>query len=321
MNRRDTVLGLLDSGLDGNPPQTYIPGAFFLHFGSDYQAGAAAVEKHQEFFRFTGMDFVKIQYELPFPRHPIARPADWASIPLLDKAFFAPQLGVVRGLVEALKAEALVVVTLYSPFMCAGQVAGGQTLTTHLLEDPEAVKSGLQIVTDSLMVFVQECIRLGVDGFYHSTQGGESRRFPGTSLFEDYVKPFDLAVMSEINQQCPFNILHICDYNRDEYGGYDDLTPFLDYPGHVVNCSLQVGDMTLQSVEIVQKFGRPFMGGMDRKGLLATGTEEQAREAARATLEDAPGRFLLGADCTVSGNTPWENLRAAIAEAHQWTSR
>jgi uroporphyrinogen decarboxylase len=318
MNRREAVLGLLDGGLDGNPPQKYFPAAFFLHFDPSCHQGLAAVEKHKEFFRFTGMDFVKIQYERSFPQRPIARPADWANVSSLDGEFFEPQLEVVRGLVEALKAEALVVVTLYSPFMCAGQVGGRDTLMAHLLEDPDLVKEGLEIATDSLMVFVRECIRLGVDGFYHSTQGGESRRFPDRRLFLDYVKPFDLIVMEEINRRCPFNILHICDYHRDEYGGYDDLTPFLDYPGHVVNCSPHIGDKTLSAAEISRLFGRPFMGGMERKGALATGTEEQTREAAREALKGASGRFMLGADCTVPGGTPWENLRAAIDEAHRW---
>src|SRR5579872_1326565 len=161
MNRRDEVLGLLDGRLDGNPPQAYIPAAFFLHFPPDCHQGLAAVDKHREFFRSTGMDFVKIQYERPFPRRAIERPADWAGIPALNREFFEPQLGVVSGLVDALKPEALVVVTLYSPFMCAGQVGGAQTLTAHLQTDPDAVKKGLEIVTDSLMVFVRECIRLG----------------------------------------------------------------------------------------------------------------------------------------------------------------
>jgi hypothetical protein len=58
---------------------------------------------------------------------------------------------------------------------------------------------------------------------------------------------------------------------------------------------------------------------MDRKGALATGTEEQVRQAARQALLDAPERLILGADCTVPGGTPWVNLRAAIDEAHHWT--
>ncbi|HLK59842.1 MAG TPA: uroporphyrinogen decarboxylase family protein, partial [Chthonomonadaceae bacterium] len=281
--------------------------------------GRAGVEKHIEFFRATGMDIVKIQYERPFPSQPISRPADWANIPLLDKAFFEPQLEVVRGLVEALKAEAPVVVTLYSPFMCAGHVGGRETLTAHLEEDPDAVRKGLEIVTESLRTFVQECIRIGVDGFYHSTQGAESRRFADPRIFTDTIMPFDLALMTEINRQCPFNILHICDYHRDEVGGYEDLSIFLDYPGHVVNASLHVGGRTLTPTEVSRLFGRPFMGGMDRMGLLAMGTEAQAREAARQALQEASGRFFLAADCTVPGSTPWENLRAAIDAAHQWT--
>ena len=35
---------------------------------------------------------------------------------------------------EALKAEAPVIVTLYSPFMCAAHVGGERTLMAHLQE-------------------------------------------------------------------------------------------------------------------------------------------------------------------------------------------
>lgn len=319
MDRRERIFGLLNGGVDDNLPQTYIPAAFFCHFDSSCHQGQAAIEKHREFFQFTGMDFVKIQYERPFPHQAIERPADWANILLLGKDFFKPQTEVVRGLVETLRAEAPVIVTLYSPFMCAGHVGGEQNLTTHLQEDPEAVKRGLEIITESLTVFVKECIRLGVDGFYHSTQGGESGRFADRSIFKNYIKPFDLAVMTEVNRCCPFNLLHICDYHRDTVGGYDDLTPFLDYPGQVVNCSLDIGGKTLQSAEISYLFRRPFLGGMDRKGALATGSEAQVRGAARQALNDASGCFLLGADCTVPG-ARWENLRAAIDEAHNWSA-
>src|SRR4051794_5119946 len=83
----------------------YVPAAFFLHFGPGYQEGGAAVARHREFFRFTGMDFVKVQYERKFPAYPVSRSADWATIPVLDEAFFAPALGVVKGLVDELKAE------------------------------------------------------------------------------------------------------------------------------------------------------------------------------------------------------------------------
>jgi uroporphyrinogen decarboxylase len=34
-------------------------------------------------------------------------------------------------------------------------------------------------------------------------------------------------------------------------------------------------------------------------------------------LEEAPDRFILAADCTVPSETPWENLKTAIAAAHE----
>lgn len=311
MNKREAVLAVLDR----SRPQSYVPAAFFLHFDPSCHAGQAAIDKHLEFFHATGMDFVKIQYERTFPRlDSIRKPADWAGIPLLGLDFYEPQLAVVKGLVEAARSEALVVLTLYSPFMCAGHLAGQDVIAQHMAEDPDAVNKGMEIVTESLMGFVRECIRLGLDGFYHSTQGAEIGRLASRDLFERCVKPYDLRIMEEINRSCPFNILHVCDY----HGPYADLDPFPTYPGHVVNVNPVVGGREMSGAEISAFFGRPYMGGMDRKGILATGTEAEVRAEARRVLAQKPERFILAADCTVPGSTPWSNLRAAIDEAHRW---
>lgn len=64
-------------------------------------------------------------------------------------------------------------------------------------------------------------------------------------------------------------------------------------------------------------FGRPFMGGLERKGVLATGTPAEVRRAAQAVLAQAPpARFVLAADCTVPADTAWDNLKAAVDAAH-----
>jgi uroporphyrinogen decarboxylase len=60
------------------------------------------------------------------------------------------------------------------------------------------------------------------------------------------------------------------------------------------------------------------MGGLDRKGVIATGTDDEIRRAVEDVLREAPERFVLGADCTVPGDTRWENLRTAIATAHAY---
>jgi uroporphyrinogen decarboxylase len=309
MNKRDVVLSLLD----GQTTRPYVPAAFFLHFPPAFRERQAAVEKHLEFFRYTDMDFVKIQYERTFPANPrIQKPTDWATMPRYDLDFFEGQLRAVEGLVKAAKRDAVVVVTLYSPFMCAGHATSLPTVKAHLEAEPEHVAKGLEIIADSLLRFVRECIQLGVDGFYASTQGGEAGSFSQPGIFEHYVKPYDLLVMQEFSSACPFNILHVCDYVAD----YADFTPFLDYPGQIVSSPLKLGDKALSPADAARFFARPWMGGLERKGTLASGTPDQVKEAARAVLASAPERFILGADCTVPDQTPWENLKAAIEAAH-----
>ena len=310
-SRRQLVLDVLDEGQEPG----YVPAGFFIHFSEDEHVGPPAIEKHKEYFRFTGMDFVKIQYEAGFPLHPeIERPEDWAKLPVHGKEHYADQVGVVEGLVKALKKEALVVCTLYSPFMLARDSVGAERMIEHIEADPEAVRKGLEIVTESVLVFVRECARVGVDGFYASTQGGEAGRFSRPGLFEECIKPSDLAIQREINDTTLFNILHVCDYDLP----YDDLTPFRDYPGDVVNSSLHVGAETWTPKQASEFFGRPFMGGLERKGIIVDGTPEQIREEVGSVLAHAADRHILGADCTLPGDIDWENIRTAIAAAHEF---
>jgi len=314
MNKRELVLSLLDDSREF----PIIPAAFFLHFDPQFHHGQAAIEKHLEYFKFTDMDFVKIQYETVFPfREEIRKPEDWITMPQFGLDFYHDQVEIARGLVKAAGKEALVVQTLYSPFMCAGHSVGDEVLMQHLLENPDPVRKGIEIITESLRTFVRACIAAGVDGFYHSTQGGETSRLEGSSLFDEIVKPSDLSLMNEINEKCEFNILHVCDY----VDGYNDLTPFLDYPGDVVNCSLKLGEKHLSGQEVSDMFGRPFMGGMERLGTILNGTPAEVQKMAHSVLESAPRRYILGADCTIPSTVNWENIHLAIQTAHEFKTR
>ena len=310
MNRRDDLLNLIYN----QSTSDIIPAAFFMHFDAAHHLGQAAVDKHLEFFHQTGMDFVKIQYEQTQPLYPpIRKPEDWMHVPLVGQDFFEPTIRVVEGLVKAAGKEALVVMTVYSPFMWAAHLDQAGLIGAHLQENPQAVSQGLAIMTENVLRLVHGCKQAGVDGFYVSTQGGEAFRFPNTDLFQRFIKPTDLAVWAEI-QDCLFNILHICDY----VGDYSDLTPFLDYPIHVVNSSLKLGEHALSAREISDLFKRPFMGGLERKSQIATGNAEDIRQTVEKLLAQAPERFILAADCTVPSATPWENLKIAVAAAHQF---
>lgn len=308
-SKRDRML----AWLAGNTTPGYTPAAFFLHFGPNEKAGSAATKRHLEFFRHTGMDFVKIQFEQTYQRQPyLKQPADWSKIPPARIDFYEPLLITVRELVKAAKKDALILMTLYSPFMGARQCAGEELLKRHLQENPDAVKRGLETLTANQMLFVKACIDAGVDGFYMSTQGSESGRLPNPETFTKYVKPFDLVAMKEAQSRLPFNILHVCDYEAP----YASLDAVRDYPGHVVNCNPKLTGKTLTMQQLSDFFGRPPMGGLDRHGILAKGDERELVAEVRKVIQNAPRQFILGADCTVASDTDWNRLRRAISTAH-----
>jgi len=300
--------------LAGKTDPGYTPAGFFLHFGPAYKNGLAAARRHMEFFRHTDMDFVKVQFEQTYERQPfLQKPADWAKLTLRKVDFYEPLLVTVRELVRDAKRDTLILMTLYSPYMCAGHCATGPLLRQHLTENPDAVKKGLEVLIESQMIFVRACIEAGVDGFYMSTQGSEAGQLASPALFAKYVKPADLVAMNEIQKRCAFNILHVCDYNAP-YANYDAVR---DYPGHVVNCNpkLTGGEMSWQQINTY--FKRPCMGGLDRHGILASGTNEQVEAEIKRAIAGAPRQFMLGADCTVAGELSWDRLRHAIAVAHR----
>ena len=311
INKREAVLSMLDPDTE----QKYIPAGFFIHFGNDYKWGDAAIERHLEFFNKTGMDIVKIQNENEYPvLNEIQEPSDWKKMPLYGREFYARQLEIVEGLVKAMRNDAIIIVTIYSPFMCAGHTTSNEIITEHLKIDPEQVRAGLEIITESLIFFARECIKLGADGFLLCTQGAESDRFDDQEIFNNFIKPYDLALFNEIHDYCNFNILHICDH----HGDYDDLETFKDYPGHVVNCSQKIGSEIMPVEKFYEMFDRPFMGGMDKRGIITNGSEKEIAERVNEVLKSVPGKFMLGASCTLPHDIDWDDISTAIDVAHEY---
>jgi uroporphyrinogen decarboxylase len=233
-------------------------------------------------------------------------------MPVYGLDFYANQLEILRSIIAAAPPGVLVIQTVYSPFMQACTTTGRDLLRAHIEEDPGAVCAGMERITESMLAYVKECVRLGVDGFYASSQGGDRSMFDGSPRFDQCVKPFDLALMQEMDRRCRFNILHICDF----HGSYEDLGAFTDYPGHVVSVPGSVEAEGAQWARNADRFQRPLMGGLDRHGIIATGSEEAIVSAVERVLAVAPGRFVLGADCTLPATVSWDRIRIAIAAAH-----
>jgi uroporphyrinogen decarboxylase len=310
VSKREKVLAVLDQ----SKPNQYVPSAFFMHFKD--KLGQGAIKTHIEYFRATNMDFSKIQYEVVIPKQPeIKTPKDWEKIPVYGKDFFEPQLEVIREITKELKSEALIIPTVYSPLLLATEVVGRDRYLAHAQEDPDAVEKGIRNLTESILYYIRESIKIGVDGFYLSTHGGDKAVFYDGPLFSQLIKPYDDIIFKEANDNSLFNILHICSPENT----YQKLDHLSAYPSSVINPPTLLNDgTTLDLKETQHLFRRPVMGGLDNHGVIAHGKPEDILKEVDKVLEKASPNFILAANCTISGDVPWQTLRRVIDYAHDW---
>ncbi|MBQ9667595.1 MAG: hypothetical protein IJV45_02455 [Prevotella sp.] len=58
------------------------------------------------------------------------------------------------------------------------------------------------------------------------------------------------------------------------------------------------------------------LGGLERKGIIVKGTKEEVKAEVSRLISDRPAHYMLGAECTIDGRTPIENIRTAVETAH-----
>ena len=311
-NRRERILQVLDQ----SRPNEYVPAGFFLHF--ENKLGRKAVEDHKAFYKATNMDFVKVFYEIAVPKIDIQSGKDWEKVPVYSEEFFAPQVAVIEDLAREFGKEAFILPTVYSPLALAHQTLGrGKDFKKLIEEDPKAFGQAIKNLSLSIENYLRSARKHGADDFYVSSQGGDGNTIP-TKIWKEQIRPWDKHVSEVANEIGLINILHICDYGTP-YKNAEALYEYADYPASIINVPLKFSDgSTLNLKEAQKRFGRPIFGGLERLGVISKGTLEEAKAEVDKVLKDAAPNFILGADCTVPGDTDWEKLRAVIDYAHTW---
>lgn len=311
-NRRERILQVLDQ----SRPNDYVPAAFFLHF--ENKLGRKAVQDHKDFFRATDMDFVKVFYEIVVPRIEINSGKDWEKVPVYGEDFFAPQVAVIEDLAREFGNEAFILPTVYSPLALAHQTLGRDKDLKKLAEEnPVAFGKAIKNLALSIENYLRAARKHGADGFYVSSQGGDGNSL-SAKIWKEQVRPWDKYVSEVANEIGIINILHICDYGTP-FKNAEALYAFADYPASIINVPLNFSDGSVLNLKEAQKrFGRPIFGGLERLGVITKGSIEEIKKEVDKVLENASPNFILGADCTVPGDTDWDKLRAVIDYAHTW---
>lgn len=237
-------------------------------------------------------------------RRVITRSLDWTSLRALDPTRGA--LGRVFDTLTIVGAdlgeETPISLNILSPLAQAELLAGREQLIRHLRMEPDRLHSGLSILTETTMRFIEALRRVPVAGIAYSIWHGSYAVLP-----EDEYRVFGLAYDRKILETLPSRWW----LNLVQFQGDSPMFKFArELPSHVVNWHDQTAEPTLAQGKTL--FDGAVCGGLDATEHLQFGTPTTIRDAARdAAHITGARRFILSAGEAAVVTTPLSNLRAA----------
>lgn len=311
MNKRERVI----TALHGGEPDR-VPAGFWFHFGGDAAKGQGAIDAHIDYFKKCDLDMMKIMcdnyFDYPNPLK-VEKAEDFYKIEPMgsEHPFFKEQVERTRAIVEAVGEEALVHYTVFAPFSSIRFGYDEELVMRTLKEDPKAVCHALDVIAEDNKMFVKALFDAGVDGIYYSVQGGEKNRFT-IEEYREMITPSDKEVLDYANSLGDLNILHCCGYAGDK----NNIEVWQDYSAAAVNWAVYVEKMSMKEGRAFFKNVKCVVGGFDNTadGILYKGSDDEVKAEIRRLVEETGSQgYILGADCSIQSDTPYERIKMAAS--------
>jgi uroporphyrinogen decarboxylase len=313
----------LETCLSGEIPDR-VPVALWRHFPVDDQAPASLAAATASFQRQYDFDLIKVTPASSFcvkdwgaqdqwqgnpegtrayTHYPVQHPDDWSRLSLLDPTagYLGSQLQALDLLIKAFSPETPILQTIFNPLSQAKNLVGRENLNVHMRKYPDALHAGLETITQSTLRFLEEAVKLGIDGVFfaiqHAQYGINTRQ-----EYETFGKSYDLLLL-EAAQDLWLNIGHL----HGEEVMFDLVA---DYPVQVLNWHDRHTQPAL--AEAGQQFDGVLCGGLRQWETMVLGTPSQVVSEAEDAVRATGGRkFILGTGCVVPVTAPHGNILAA----------
>ncbi len=312
----------LEATIAGEPADRP-PVALWRHWPVDDQRGPDLARAALAFQRTFDFDFIKVtpssNYCLAdwgaqsrwvghfdgtrdYGRPVIQNPEAWTRLPILD-----PTQGLLNEIRQALsiigqevKEEVPFIQTIFNPLAQAKNLAGGR-LFSDLRQHPDALKAGLETITESTLRFIETIGETGMAGVFLALQHA-SYDLLTEAEYREFGRPYDLRIL-EATQDFWFNLLHV-------HGRNIMFDPVADYPAQAINWHDQETPPSLK--EATARFPGALVGGLRQEETMALGTPDQVRAEVGAAIQQTGGRrLIIGTGCVTPIVAPMGNLWAA----------
>ncbi len=309
-----------------------LPISFWRHFPVDDQNAlrlAKATLTYQEQYNF---DLVKVSPSSSFclqdwgakdvwnghPEgtrdylHPvITKPDDWLNLKVLDpkKSRLGEQLECLKLIKSKLKPYTPFIQSIFSPLAQAKNLAGKTELQFYIRRYPEQLHAGLEVITESTSRFIEECLKIGIDGLFFAVQYA-SFDLLSKEEFCSFGKKYDSQLFSLMNEFW-VNMLHIHGKNIM----YDEVS---DYPVKIINWHDRETEPSLKIG--LKKISGAVCGGLARVETMVLGDPQKINYEIDDAVKQTSGKgLIIGTGCVLPQTTPIGNIFAALEHAHSFT--
>jgi len=240
----------------------------------------------------------------------IQQPEDWTRLSPLDPT--AGLLGEVhRALTiigDEVGEEVPFIQTIFNPLAQAKNLAG-KRLLSDLRQHPEAVKAGLETITQTTLRFIEAVRPTGIAGIFLALQHATYDLLTEAE-YREFGRPYDLRIL-EAADGLWFNVLHLHGTNVM----FDLVT---DYPVQAINWHDQETPPSL--AEAKERFPGALVGGLRQWETMLRGTPDWVHAEVQAAIEVTEGRRLIvGTGCVTPITSPVGNIWAA-RESVEWSA-
>ncbi|NDJ60317.1 MAG: uroporphyrinogen decarboxylase [Chloroflexi bacterium] len=326
MNRRER----LERTIAGEPTDR-APVALWRHWPGDDQRAADLARATVDFQKAYDWDFAKVTPSSSFcltdygaqdrwegslegtrvyTKHVVERSLDWTTLRTLDplRGGLGRQLESVRLICAELGEDVPVIQTIFSPLAQAKNLAGDERLIQHIRTYPDRVHTGLSIIAESIMRFIDALKRLPIAGIFYAIQHA-SYAVLAEDEYRNFGLPYDRRILEALPSKWWFNMVHL-------HGHLPMLKLASQYTAQAINWHDRDTEPSLAEGKLM--FSGALCGGLSRWEHVHNGTPTAVREAARDALQTLDHRrLILSTGCVAMITSPLSNLRAVRAAVEQ----
>jgi uroporphyrinogen decarboxylase len=320
--RRQRIEAALAGGIADRPPVS-----LWRHWPGDDQTAETHADVTLAFQREFDWDFIKVTtcgtvFHLEdwgvktqvangpggnreIALNPFKGPADWSALrPLVvTQGVHGEHLRCLRLIAHEVGEEIPFLFSVFSPSTIAERLVGPGELAVQARRNPRALRSMLALLTETLVAFVREGMRMGAAGIFLATATATYRTW-SEAEYRDFGRKDDLAILeAAASAGAWFNILHL-------HGPEPMFKEASDFPVHALNWDDRVTPPTF--AEARAQYPGALLGGLNQASTLLRGNPEGVQVEALDAFRQAGGKGLvLSAGCSLPAIIPKRNLQAA----------